>query len=326
MTVPLSQSRNKIMILCTDGANQENSDLPRFRSSSYFCRQVEAFVDDLSALHGLACECRKIAPLNTASAMSSEGWLILRDTIVEAVEIEGFCGVLVLHKADTLTYSAAVMSFLLYGLSAAIVFTGALVAIDVAESDVWDNITGAMLSFVTGVPDGVHLYFHGEMLRPLRATQVKTTGRHPYVEHADIVGPRTIPSLPNSINYRSTMKPASIGVLPLYPGLDSSVLESLFNCGIQALLLEHEGSEWVIDEGSGFSLVESLRKAYFQGIVVVVTSRCMGQSAHVISANLREAGVVSGGYTTREAMLGKLYTLLGSGLSQRRICEFIEHN
>lgn len=323
MTITRYQLPKKIMILCAWGEKRMNLSISGLRQSSFFTSQVEWLVNGRSNALVLAWKYQDLTQLNGDSAASSECLLVLRKAIVRAVELEGFSGVLVLHDADTLAYSAAAMSFLLSGLPAAIVFTGGLLPVDADESDVWENITGALMLLIEGVADGVYLYFHGEMLMPLRSTKIKTSGRHPFVEHDVVACQRDISYLPDHISYRTPMESARVGVVPLYPGLDSSFLDGMLVSGVQALVLEHEGSEWVIDEGSG--LVESLRNASLKGIVVVAISRCAGRSPHRVGDNIRDAGVVSAGYITREAVLGKLYVLLGVRLKPNQIREFIEH-
>ena len=319
MVVAVSESRKKVMILCAGDANCMCSGLSDLKHSSSVGCQVESFIKNLSESVEFTWICRSIESFNGCSIMSPKYWLVLRKCIIEAVEVEGCSGVLVVHELDTLTYSAAAMSFLLCGLPAAVVFTGAMISIESAESDVWENLTGGMTLFAKGVPDGVHLYFHGKILRPLRTTRIKTSGRHPFVE-SDATCQHDVPFLPKGISYNSLMKAVSIGVLPLFPGMDSSFLESMLGSGIHALVLEQDGVEFAV--GDGF--VECLSNARARGIIVVAISKCAGRGAHKLSADVRAAGVISGGYITREAMLGKLYALLGMGLKQGQIFEFIE--
>lgn len=319
MVVAVPESRKKVMVLCAGDAKSMRLGISDLKQSSSVGRQVERFINELPGFVKFTWMCRVIESSNGCSIMSPEYWLVLRKCIIDAVEVESCSGVLVLHDLDTLTYSAAAMSFLLCGLPAAVVFTGAMKSNGSAESDIWENLTGGMILFSKGIADGVHLYFHGEILRPLRSTMIKTSGRHPFVE-SDATCQHDVPFLPKEINYHSLMKAVSIGVLPLFPGIDTSFIENMLGSGIHALVLEHDGVEFA----AGDDFVECLYDARARGIVVVVISKCAGRGGLKLSADVRAAGVLSGGYITREAMLGKLYALLGVGLKQSQMCEFIE--
>lgn len=323
MTDASLQFQKKVMILCAGVTKSMHLSLSGLRQSSCFGHQVGDFIKDGFASLNVTWMYQEVEPINGCSINTPEYWLVLRKAIVNAVEVEGCSGVLVLHEVDTLTYGAAAMSYLLYRLPAVIIFTGAMVAIDAAESDVWENFTGGLILLAKGMSDGVYLYFHGDILRPLRSTKLKTSGRHPFVE-LDFTCQQDVPCLPNEVNYKRYMRPVSIGVLPLFPGLGSWFLESMLGSGIQALVLEHEGVELAVGEGFGHGLVGVLRNASAKGIVVVVISQCAGRSPYKLSADIRAAGVISGGYITREAMLGKLYALLGGELEQSQIRKYIE--
>ena len=323
MVVASPKPRKKVMILCAGDAKSMRLGLSDFKLSSKFWRQVERIISELPESVKLTWIGREVESFNGCSIMSPEYWLVLRECIVKSVDVEGCSGILVLHDLATLTYSSAAMSFLLYGLPAAVVFTGLMKNIELAERDVWENLTGGLMLFEKGVADGVHLYFHGDILKPLRSIMIKTSGRHPFVE-SDAAYQYDVPFLPKGISYNSLMKAVSIGVLPLFPGLDSSFLDSMLGSGVHALVLEHDGAELAVGEGFAGGLVESLRNAHVRGIVVVAISKCSGRDIHKLSAEIRAAGVISGGYITREAMLGKLYALLGVELKQNQIREFIE--
>lgn len=318
-----SRSLNKVMVLYAGGTQSMHLKLSVLTQTPEFWRVLESSVSGVSTSYVLACTCRAVAPISDVCSVTPEYWLVMRQAIVRAVEVEGYSCVLVLHDADILTYSAAVMSFFLLGLPAAVVFTGAMIAVDAADSDVWENIAGGIMSLAKGLPNGVHLFFHGEILNPLCATKIKTKGRHPYVEHACFTCQLDASCWPAQINFKTPMKPVNVVVLPVFPGVNAEFIDGLVGSGIHALVLEHHSDGFVIDEVLGHGLVRSLRAAYDKGIVIVVISTCFGQKIHTVSTNARAAGVISSGYITREVILGKLHALLGAGLNQEQIIAYI---
>lgn len=244
----------------------------------------------------------------------------MREAIVWAVQVENCTGVLVLHDADTLCHIAASMSYLLSGIPASVIVTGALIPVDMPDSDVWENIGGALLAFACGIPNGVHLYFHGDILRPLLSSRIKTAGRQPFGERDDVPCQVGASCRLAEVTYRTPIKPVSIGVLPVFPGMGSSFLDCMLSSGIQSLVLEYDG----IGDAFNLDVIGSLRRACSKGIVVVLILTCVGRSDYRVGDEINCAGVVSAGHVTREAILGKLYALIGSGLKYHQVRDFFE--
>lgn len=125
--------------------------------------------------------------------------------------------------------------------------------------------------------------------------------------------------LPEEIDYRQLRRPVNLLSLPLVPGLRASHLRALLDSGVQGLLLECYGS------GTGPSddaeLLAVLRDAHARGVVLAAISQCpqghVEFGVYAAGSQLASVGLVSGGGMTREAALGKLFALLGAGLSQQ---------
>ncbi|MDZ3995170.1 asparaginase [Pseudomonas sp. Teo4] len=255
-------------------------------------------------------------PLLDSANMQQANWLAMRDAIVEAVEVGGHDGVLVLHGTDTLAYSAAVLSFLLLGLPAPVLLTGSMLPAGAPGSDAWDNLCGALRQFEAGLEDGVQLYFHGQLLHGCRVSKLRSEAfdafaalpRHREGERAGAV--------PAALDYRQPRTQVNLAVMPVFPGLQAEHLRALLDSGVQGLLLECYGS------GTGPSddqaLLDVLHAARQRGVMIVAISQCPEGSVvfdtYAAGNKLRGAGLVSAGGMTREAALGKLFALLGAGL------------
>lgn len=260
----------------------------------------------------------ELQPLLDSANMTQANWLAMRDAIVEAVEQGGHDGVLVLHGTDTLAYSAAALSFLLLGLDVPVLLTGSMQPMGAPGSDAWDNLGGALKTLQNGAPQGVWLYFNGELLHGARVTKLCSDAFDAFtVLPRTRVGERA-DSLPGALGYRHPRQRVNLAVLPLFPGLRAEHLRGLLHGGVQALVLECYGS------GTGPSddeeLLAVLREAHARGVVLAAISQCpqghVAFDVYAAGSRLRDAGLVSGGGMTREAALGKLFSLLGSGLSQ----------
>ena len=113
----------------------------------------------------------------------------------------------------------------------------------------------------------------------------------------------------------------NLAVLPFYPGIQANHVRALLNSGVQGLLLECYGS------GTGPSdnaeLLDVLKAAHARGVVLAAISQCphghVEFGVYAAGSQLASAGLISAGGMTREAALGKLFALLGAGLSQAEV-------
>ncbi|OBY58396.1 asparaginase [Pseudomonas sp. AU12215] len=259
----------------------------------------------------------ELQPLLDSANMTQANWLAMRDAIVGAVEQCDHDGVLVLHGTDTLAYSAAALFFLLLGLDVPVVFTGSMQPMGAPGSDAPANLLGALNALDAGVEPGVWLFFNGEMMHGARVTKLRSEAFDAFaVLPRERKGERA-ESLPAELSYRQPRQPVNLAVLPLFPGLRAEHLRALLGSGVQALLLECYGS------GTGPSdneeLLAVLREAHTRGVVLAAISQCpqghVAFDVYAAGSRLRDAGLVSGGGMTREAALGKLFSLIGSGLA-----------
>lgn len=263
---------------------------------------------------------RELLPLIDSANMNPGHWLALREEIVTAVETHGHDAVLVLHGTDTLAYSAAALSFLLLGLDVPVVLTGAMQPAGVDGGDAWPNLFGAMRALHRGVTPGVHLYFNGQLLHGARCSKLRSDAfdafqvlpRQRQAEHVAISA---------LIDYRQARERVNVAVLPLHPAVQAGHLSALLDSGVKGVLLECYGS------GTGpagdAELMAVLLDAHARGVVLAAISQCaqghVQFGVYAAGSRLAEAGLVSCGGMTREAALGKLFALLGAGLTQAEV-------
>lgn len=259
---------------------------------------------------------QEMNPLLDSANMQQHNWLAMRDAIVEAVDVAGHDGVLVLHGTDSLAYSAAALSFLLLGLQVPVLLTGSMLPAGAPGSDAWGNLCGALRHFEQGLEASVQLYFHGHLLHGSRASKLRSEAfdafaalpRHRLGERA--------PHVPAGLGYQQPRQPVNLAVMPVFPGLQADHLRAVLGTGVQGLLLECYGS------GTGpsddLALLDVLREARQRGVLLAAISQCPEGSVvfdtYAAGNRLRGAGLVSGGGMTREAALGKMFALLGAGL------------
>ncbi|WP_263147193.1 asparaginase [Pseudomonas sp. RIT-PI-AD] len=261
---------------------------------------------------------RELSPPLDSANMRQDNWLAMRDAIVAAVQTDGCDAVLLLHGTDTLAYSAAALSFLLLGLPVPVLLTGSMLPAGAEGSDAWDNLFGAVARLERGVAAGVYLYFAGALLHGARASKLRSDAFDAFAELPRERQGARAEGIPASLDYRVRRQPVELAVLPLFPGIRAAQVEALLASGARALLVECYGS------GTGPSddaeLLAMLRDAHARGVVLAAVSQCcqghVAFDVYAAGSLLRDAGLVSAGGMTREAALGKLFALLGAGLSQ----------
>ncbi len=261
---------------------------------------------------------RELLPLIDSANMRQQNWLAMVAAIRAGIEEDGCDGVLVLHGTDTLAYSAAALSFLLLGLPVPVVLTGAMLPAGAPGSDAWDNLFGALQALQAGVEPGVHLYFAGQLMHGARASKRGTANLNAFGVPARLRQGQRAAAIPAALDYRQQRQPVALAVLPLYPGIQAGQVRALLGSGVQGALVECYGS------GTGpaddAELLQALRDAHQRGIVLAAVSQCpqghVEFGLYAAGSQLAASGLVSGGGMTREAALGKLFALLGAGLSQ----------
>jgi L-asparaginase len=262
---------------------------------------------------------RELSPPLDSANMTQLNWLTMRDAVVGAYQQEGCDAVLILHGTDTLAYSAGALSFLLLGLPIPVVLTGSMLPAGAENSDAWPNLFGAMHALALGVAPGVYVYFNGTLMHGARVSKLRSDAADAFHVLPRIRSAKSGSDFMPLLGYRSRREVANVVALPLYPGLRAAHLSALIGSGPQALLFECYGS------GTGPSdnaeIIETLQSAHSKGIVLAAISQCpqghIEFGTYAAGSRLRDAGLVSGGGMTREAALGKLFSLLGAGLDQQ---------
>ena len=264
---------------------------------------------------------RELLPPIDSANMNQHNWLAMVAAIRSGIEQDGCDGVLLLHGTDTLAYSAAALSFLLLGLGVPVVLSGSMLPAGAEGSDAWGNLFGAMHALQAGISPGVHLYFNGELLHGARVSKLRSDAFDAFHVLPRQRQSARAESIPASIDYRQMRQPVNLAVLPFYPGIQAGHLRALLDSGVQGLLLECYGSgTGPADDGE---LLDVLKAAHERGVVMAAISQCphghVEFGVYAAGSQLASAGLISAGGMTREAALGKLFALLGAGLSQAEV-------
>lgn len=212
-------------------------------------------------------------------------WVQIAGTIRRDVSEQSLTGVLVLHGTDTMTYTAAALSFLLADLPVPIVLTGANTPPNEKHSDAAKNVHDAIIALQALGP-GTYVAFAGAPELPgwvhvgTRVQKAATAGRT-FVSSgcrpvAKIVGERFVPIAPAvsptcSVPISCEMDERVLA-LRLFPGLDLRALRTWIRAAaIRGLVVELYASATGPMREPTHSLPSFARACKCDGVLVVTT-------------------------------------------------------
>lgn len=273
-------------------------------------------------------------PLLDSSNMTYKQWNQIADTIQE--NYNKYDGFVVLHGTDTMAYSTSALSFMLEGLNKPVIFTGSQIPLCELRSDGRDNLITSLLIAANDEICEVCLYFGNHLLRGNRAVKDSADGliafsspNYPILAKAGIsieyFRNRLLPK-PKEPFRVTKMKPASIGVIKMFPGIHFDLFAPIVNKDLQGLVLETFGTGNIPNYDE--ALPPLIRKAIENDTAVIVCTQCMQGTVRLgtyeTSSELAKAGAASGYNMTTEATVTKLQYLFSKGFTSSEVRAWME--
>lgn len=263
-----------------------------------------------------------------------------------SVNYERYDGFVVLHGTDTMAYSASALSFMLDNLSKPVIFTGSQLPIGVPRTDGKENLISAVEIAAAKGPDGharvpeVCIFFGERLMRGNRTTKSDAES------FGAFQSPNLAPLAQSGINIRyedrlirrpqdwnlqlsvSEALDTRVSILKIHPGITPQVVKNiLLGPETRAVIIETYGAgnapsrQWFLD---------AVKEAVSMGKIVVNVTQCpagrVDMKLYATGKNMEDSGVVSGYDSTTEAMLSKLFHILGNHTTMEDIKALLSKN
>lgn len=278
-----------------------------------------------------------------SSNIVPEDWYVVKERIQRS--IDKYDGIVILHGTDTMSYSAAMLSFLFAEVNKAIVLTGSQIPISYKDSDGGKNLRDAVIAAGDQRLKGVFVVFHDKVIKGTRAYKRSSINRdayiscnYPYVgvikdsrlfltqEYSALMeaeGSRefTVPKLKNR-------KIPKIFVLKMVPGIEASLLDYIMGEGYQGVIIEGYGLGGMpVDNRELMAKIDLLVS---RKIPVIMATQCVYDGVNLdtyeVGMTAKKNGILSAYDMTTEAVYTKLMWGLGCADTYEELVALLQTN
>lgn len=263
----------KILMLATGGTIASHSSaeglVPELNANELLKNVPEVFE---------FCEPSAMQIYNIDSTnVTPEHWIKLAETIRE--QYDNYDGFVVCHGTDTMSFTAAMISYMVQHSPKPIVFTGSQKPIDKEDTDARVNLRDSFLYAASDVASDVVIVFQGKVIAGTKAKKVRTKSYNAFTsvdfpELAVIRDGKLIPYIvtPKRENPEFFVKlNPRVGLLTLTPGLKGEILDAYFRCN-DAVVLSGYGTGG-IPEGEYYGFYDVIARWQKKGKTLVITTQ-----------------------------------------------------
>lgn len=262
-----------------------------------------------------------------SSDIGIEEWDLLAKHIYH--NLENYDGFVIIHGTDTMTYTAAALSFSLLHLNKPVILTGAQRPLSKLRNDARLNLIDAVELAVMNIPE-VLIVFGQRILRGNRAKKISSSdyrafhssnfpylgeiGVHIHLDESKILKPTEKPLLLSGFK-------SDVAVLAIHPSMNPDKFLSLLNESIKVYILQGFGAGNLPIEN--LSWIPFIRRATQKGKLVFIGSHSISGSVdlnlYASAKSALEAGAHGIGEMTVEAAYVKLQKILALTLDKTEI-------
>ena len=278
-----------------------------------------------------------------SSNIVPEDWYIVKDSIQRS--IDRYDGIVILHGTDTMSYSAAMLSFLFAGVNKAIILTGSQIPLSGKNSDGGKNLRDAVIAAADARLKGVFVVFHDKVINGTRAYKRSSINKDAYIScNYPYVGVikdnrlfitqeysymrekelETVCSVPKL----KIKKIPKIFVLKMVPGIDASLIDYILNEGYQGVIIEGYGLGGMPVDNK--ELMAKIDLMAGKKIPVIMATQCVYDGVNLdtyeVGMTAKKNGILSAYDMTTEAVYTKLMWGLGSTDSYEELVTLLQTN
>lgn len=292
----------------------------------------DAALKYIPSVHNL-CNVEFLSLYNIDSTnMEPRHWLGIADAV--HVNYNKYDGFVILHGTDTMSYTAAALSYLIQQSSKPIVITGSQRPVSMEITDAKHNIYDSFIYACDDDSHGINIVFDGHVIAGTRARKIRTKSFNAFesIDFPDIAVIRN----EQIVRYIKDKKPEikqvkfydelnkNVFVLKLTPGMDPDII-SYIKQHYDALIIESFGVGGIpcyeID-----SFINALADFIESGRLLVLTTQVPHEgsdmSIYKVGVRIKEKYEVLEAYDmTMEACLTKLMWILGNTENKNNVKE-----
>ncbi len=209
--------------------------------------------------------------------ITPEHWTKLAKTIYD--NYDAYDGFVICHGTDTMSYTAAMMSYMVQHSPKPIVFTGSQKPIDKEDTDARINLRDSFLYASSEGAADVVIVFQGKIIAGTKAKKIRTKSYNAF-DSVDFpkLGVIRDGKIIQYIYTQKADKPefflqlnAKVGLLTLTPGVNGAILDAYFQCH-DAVVLSGYGTGG-IPEGDFYGFYDIITSWEGKGKTLVVTTQ-----------------------------------------------------
>jgi L-asparaginase len=320
-----TERRNAVLLIYTGGTIGMVADSQTGQLIPFDFQRLLQFVPELQSFDLTIETCELDTPIDS-SDMQPEIWVKLANLICQ--HYHEFDGFVILHGTDTMSYTAAALSFLLQNLGKPVVLTGSQLPMGIIRTDGKENLITAIeiasrYSMNLPLVPEVSVYFEYKLYRGNRTHKYNVESfnafhspNYPLLAEAGVLihfnqSAILPPGNGPLIVYQNMC--ADVAILKLFPGISQNLVEGVLAIpGLKGIVLETFGSGNAPNQ-DWFN--RSLKSAIDRGMTIVNVTQCSAgrveMGRYSTGLGLQGAGVIGSGDMTSEAAIVKLMWLFG---------------
>lgn len=264
-------------------------------------------------------ECSDLLFIDSTS-VKPEHWELIAKEIKNKTDM--YDGFVITHGTDTLAYTAAMLSFLLYRVNKPVIITGSQKTMFEENSDAPENLSNAIKAACCG-KNGVYILFGSRIIHGTRGYKEETSISDGFIsvncEYAGEIKNGNVnffcenfaclysEELPLVTDAKLNAKVTSIN---LTPADDGSIIKQCSDCGYEGIVLCGYGAGGLPDK----RFEEAVEYAVNKGVLIAMVSQCrhgvINPSRYAVGNSFERLGIFPANDMTLESAYCKLLWLV----------------